>query len=868
MLMAYLLQVPASTDGRKRLLKSFSSYQMFKVTLEFLASNDFSSNPIVMTPDAKFLNEPEFSEESFKSNFDFLFIDPTGRINLASGMSKTILDEIQFEAKLCVKLLNDPEEDNFDALFLKKIDQPLARFDNVFRVALLKSIPTTAKPGSTLDYLTSSNLLRNFVPELLKKALSTKCHLVTSTARPKHNWTVNSTPIQDLPSILYLNLILDPQNSLRVVEHGPQTDIASPEEINEFRDLWGPKAELRRFRDGSIRESVVFDCDDGELNSGSGSIEKRSEIVFRIVTYLLERHIPDFKATNETLGTIVGQFGKFLKEHDTFTSLDILADSSEKDQEVKLKLARSVVLNSDSFQPVMDAFEKFSRELRNLESIPLGIINVVPCSPALCYSSIFPPQPIKLHAEDGDDYMDDDNDPHRPIRLNDIIDVNIELESSSSWPDEITAIEQMKAAFLIRIQKGLETEAKLGAVVFNTPKDAYLDVTSNEGFLFRCRIVNEREAILLKRAIAQPSPSPSLNVKYSAHIRRFSHIPEQVSRIHRLCQRHPHLQLTIRLLKRWVATHLLLSPWNIPEQTVELIAASVYLSSPRNGWSIPANSDTGFLRALKILAEWDWSTPFRVEIDRAARENTESSVSFVESTSQTLTANSGLAVISDLGVTWGGDIASARRLVLLSKSAIRCVESSLEPGNAGSLFRLFSTSLAHFDVRFRLNAKLCPRYAQAIAFDPRVFPIPSKPRSQRTQKFKNIPIRRNVSNEDEDGIAKLRRVLLEGFDPVERFIFQIREAFGNLVGVFVDVCGGVVVGLVFDRDVLGLNSEVGLDWKVGLDVPTIPLLEDSSGKKKKNKVRANIPGLVAEIARLGTGLVESVDIKEEWKGQF
>ena len=94
MIMGYLLQSTSQINGHKRLSNEFSSYQLFKVTLEFLATHDFKMNPIVMTPDGQPIEADDFSLKAFQRKFDVVILDPTGRINLGAYMTEANLDEV------------------------------------------------------------------------------------------------------------------------------------------------------------------------------------------------------------------------------------------------------------------------------------------------------------------------------------------------------------------------------------------------------------------------------------------------------------------------------------------------------------------------------------------------------------------------------------------------------------------------------------------------------------------------------------------------------------------------------------------------------------------------------------------------------
>ncbi|KAG9293933.1 hypothetical protein G9A89_019271 [Geosiphon pyriformis] len=91
MLMAFLLDGGGGgTKVGKRLGNGFSSYQLIKGTMEFLANHDFIQQPIFMNESE--LNE-EFSAQAFTENFDVVFVDKHCRLNLFGGLSRAKLDQ-------------------------------------------------------------------------------------------------------------------------------------------------------------------------------------------------------------------------------------------------------------------------------------------------------------------------------------------------------------------------------------------------------------------------------------------------------------------------------------------------------------------------------------------------------------------------------------------------------------------------------------------------------------------------------------------------------------------------------------------------------------------------------------------------------
>ena len=55
---------------------------------------------------------------------------------------------------------------------------------------------------------------------------------------------------------LEVALHTNPDTVARLVDHGPSAD--EQDEAAKFRNFWGEKAELRRFKDGSISEALVW----------------------------------------------------------------------------------------------------------------------------------------------------------------------------------------------------------------------------------------------------------------------------------------------------------------------------------------------------------------------------------------------------------------------------------------------------------------------------------------------------------------------------------------------------------------------------------------------------------------------------------
>jgi U3 small nucleolar RNA-associated protein 22 len=82
--------------------------------------------------------------------------------------------------------------------------------------------------------------------------------------------------------------------------------------------------------------------------------------------------------------------------------------------------------------------------------------------------------------------------------------------------------------------------------------------------------------------------------------------------LHALRGKYYFLPNTVRLVKRWIAAHML-SP-QISSPAIELIVCYVYCHP--HPWNSPGSAETGFVRTLKLLSTWDWrKEPLIVDLD-------------------------------------------------------------------------------------------------------------------------------------------------------------------------------------------------------------------------------------------------------------
>ncbi|CAG8950864.1 hypothetical protein HYFRA_00003081 [Hymenoscyphus fraxineus] len=532
-----LLMKGGGPKGHSVLSEGYSSYQMFKAMLQFLSANDMSSKPFIY----------EASDVSLPKSDTPVFFDGFRSQNLLYKMTPWSYGLLREEAKVSLDMLNDDTFDQFESTFVTSASEPMQRYDCVVRVPLATEIPAF----SECDHLTQITSFSRRVFSVLREGLMDRVKLINIKTPSLPNWAIKASgPNSEAQIVLYF--VFDPANIDRLVDHGPSAE--EKKKALKFQKFWGEKAELRRFKDGSILESLVW-----KSASTYGVFQE-------IVTYIINRHFT--KEISEGL-TFVGQsFDKAINASDSTTK---------------------------QFEALKEAFRTFEKDIRELEGLPLQLRQLSPTGPQLRYTSIDAPS----------------FSAHSPLK--DPANVLIQFEGSGRWPDDLVSIQRTKIAFLLKIgnlledcdgvvmtRVGLENEDK------QFENCAFLDVVYESGAVFRLRIQNDREQTLLERLVKDKFTDSRTRDEavsaLAAYKTTFVQLPLLTQSISTHCTRFPLLSPTIRLLKMWFDNHMLSG--HISGELIELLGAHTFLHA--YPWRAPSSVMTGFLRTLMFIERWDW----------------------------------------------------------------------------------------------------------------------------------------------------------------------------------------------------------------------------------------------------------------------
>ncbi|KAI9280731.1 Nrap protein [Sporodiniella umbellata] len=767
MIMTYLMQ--GNRDGGdKKLSSTHSSYQLFKGTLDFVSTRNFKEAPVFIGEDER----QEFAKSEFIQHFDFVVVDPSGTLNMAANIHKSGLAQIQHEAKLALLLLND-SVDRFEPMFLKKVDDIKYKYDHVARIKLPSVTDATFTEEAKANYYTYLPYFVQRISEVLTRGLTDRVDLVSIdyTCTNSQVWSVGSSLPSDVEKNTTINigLLLNSDNAPRLVDQGPQSQ--NEDEVAEFRKFWGNKSELRRFKDGSIVEAVVWPVQ---------GYENRSLIVQEIVQFLLGLHL---SLNPQDIHYWAGQF---------YDYLNFAKEVPKHIFNPELKVT--------GFQSVMTAFNQLSKQLREIDdALPLMIGSIYPASPSVRYTTVNAPHPVDFNHAVGH---------ATTTRYMEAIDIIISIERSSKFPDDLSALQKVKHSFYLSIAQELKKRFQMEAVVVDNicEKNPFairgsLDVYC-QGHVFRCHIGLEQEGQQLKKIIdSKVSTSHDKGLAkdaYEKYLYQLSYQQSHTFAIQAMCARFTAYSSTVRLTKRWFGTHLLSS--HASDEMIELIVAYVFLEP--QPWATPVSTFSGFTRVLNLLATFDWTiAPLIVDIDGdlTSKQREEIHGRFKNHRATNPQMTRGLMTIAtskDLnGHRWTRTKPTrpiASRISALAKASLKALDQAMELNKPENIQRVFSTPMSDYSVVLPLNKELCTRYYQNTHPDPKYF--------------------------KSTGFSHLGDKVYARVDCISDLVEEIEQLYGNTVMVFYNQYGGDRLALVWNPAV-----SVPVQWKVAAGFNSVPV---------------------------------------------
>ena len=624
------------------------------------ASDDDRVSPLSNSMTSKYLNkqggvlEKKNMVSEQLSAHDVVMIDPGTGLNVASRVSLNAYRELRHQAGLASSYLGKDTGgamDTFDPLFLMgsedssqvftRLTSPRGssmssfwhRFDQYAivypRKTLLKNVVARASWNST-------NTLQH-ISDIVERALGDRSKLVRVVWDSRVSISsMNGKKKEAAGSMLrpaVVGVLLDPQKMGRLLDRGPHAD--DNDAATKFRTFWGEKSELRRFRDGSILEATFW----GEkLSPLTGKKFKRAahQIPGDIMEFAILRHVHAAKRCC-VLGQ--SQVDRWLDLPKELVPAPVVSSSKKKRKRSTREEVGMDETGVDArVHAVQAALTSLSAGLHAIsDRLPLSFDSLQCTHSAANYT-----QPYQSTFNPRECYQSE-----RKSRFTQYpISVVLTFESSSRWPDDLVAIQHVKAALLAEIAKQLRhpkadstvREKCAGAnmacvenVVGDCGGTKVLDVIYDH-HLFRLEVFCPRELDLVRmaargepiivsgrRKIIQVEVHDRINYTTGKLIELKGPRARQMLRdirgrtivrpAHHAAMHALHMYNTsfgpaVRLVKKWLH-RMMLSQAFLPE-AVELLVASLYCEPNCRPFVPPASATTAFLRFLRLISTFDW----------------------------------------------------------------------------------------------------------------------------------------------------------------------------------------------------------------------------------------------------------------------
>lgn len=647
----------------RKIYPTMSCYQIIRLFWNHFGHSKLDQAGFSLCQEKNLAAQPTIQE--FHESYDLVMVDSTGYCNILSMMSADLYRRVRDDCLSAIQLLDNKSVNSFQQLFLTSIpfyiqyDQVVAiRFDEKWYQSIVD------RHGAAGDKIDFHNIvyphLRKLVMAVLRKGLNDRINSIVPVSQSDNNE-------------LIIGMILNPENAFSIVDKGPQSN---EPEAEEFRKFWGSRAEIRRFKDGSITESVLW-C------SANAPIGEKRLICQKIITFLLKHH---FNIISDKVNYIAQQFDITIKS--------VFNEMNETNEE------RSLV--------AIKTFDELSKELRALNDLPLEIVSVLGIDSIFRYSDVNPPLANASETKRG--FIN--KQLKGRFRAQKVLNGIIQLSPSGKWPDEMDAMRRIKGAFYIEIEKKMATQFRDTVVQVNGDS---IDVLKNK-LLFRLRIVHPKEVALAKEEI---SSTNNLTKLYRANEQSLrlefegTMLPKLTSSLHGLHHQFPSFGPTAAIAKRWLYSQMIDSfLW--PDECTELLIAEMLL---KNSPMSPAlQPQTGFIRFLHQLANLNHENEMIVVNfnDEIASEQIEE----IESNFQKNRKNfPPLFILTSCDFQnhglWSSRAPSVnilQRVKMLAQHSIGIIADNFTKLTTSTVKDLFSPSLAGYNLVINVNQEYVKRH--------------------------------------------------------------------------------------------------------------------------------------------------------------
>lgn len=466
----------------KRINPSMTAMAIFQVIMKFLAD--------ITLPCILNFNSIDIQNESHGHIHEGIsLIHPIGnkdkyieynafwRISAATWMT------IKSDAVATLQILQSKENDKiFQQLFLSKIllihredflfhlSLPYETALNLCKVSFDERNETLIERFDDFDRPHWCHVYQAICQDVTKALTDRYVSITTNITIQSDHILPISHPVvtKDVASnfVISIGVTLALDKATRIVDRGPSYDQADL--LQQFRDFWGDKCQLRRFQDGSIVESILWSVQSWNAKTiPSNLIEnqknskqlilKGSMIIGEIIRYITSKRYAYLVGSN---GERIKSGSLTLEESQRLIELGAI-NESKSIQMSKKSLPGMLIDATMSSKNTIEALDSLRTILTSkIVDMPIMIEHLQGLDPELRYTNTIPstPHPLLLLK------TTDETNPYSSIQGKRIsllvkpILVLGTLESSGKWPTDPVAIAKLKAGIHLKLLELLKKQ--------------------------------------------------------------------------------------------------------------------------------------------------------------------------------------------------------------------------------------------------------------------------------------------------------------------------------------------------------------------------------------------------------------------------
>ncbi|CAH0552232.1 unnamed protein product [Brassicogethes aeneus] len=720
----------------------------------------------------------------FKENFDVVLLDKTGCYNVVGFLTQDFYKRVKMECEIALQHLDDNRVNSFHTLFLTKLPFHL-QYDVILSV---QNLPKPEEMQFTDKEKAKSigyhSLLAvKNISDTLKRGLNKR---VLNLVPRLTNVGPNGTPEN-----VVFGVNLDPDHAFGFIELGPALN--DHLEAEKFRIFWGNLCSNRRFRDGSAKVAVYFK---------TRTVRDKRLIIKKIIDFVMGEKL----SLNYKL------------YYDDFE--DVLLTK-------KLITRYPIGTNEEVSLKIITTSDELGKKIRELK-MSLSITGVQGVSDVYSYTEVFPPLPtnyevggIITESKENNIIFSDTNKIKKVPRYAQVVNCVLQLEHSSKWPNDLKGIKYIKTAFYMEMAKTLE---KKYGILTNITKE-YLEVFY-EGLVFRYKIYLPKEIGLLKRSMENGSVAFRDNLESSNLNMELNILPKTTAGLKGIQSQHPSYGPGTALIKRWLRSQLI-DDFHFPDIVVNLLNASLYLTG--TSFVTPNTPQMSFLRFLKFFSESQWDLQsvlvnFNDEITKEDIIDLEGKLQENREALQPLYIitpyDNGQSIFTKNSPT--KQVLS--RVKDLAIATLSFYSEKLLKSEKCDIKELFLPNWQGYNLLIQLNPLL---------------------NSRRHERILNSDESKILIEKYDPKVNS--KIPICDFNPVEIYLEELRENYGEFASFFHDTYGGNTIGVLWNPKIFESK-----DFKV----PNV------NGRKLENdKLVTNVDALIEDFYIIGKDLVKTIEVQ-------